>query len=299
MAGSASHILQSLGVNSAIATAKGIAAFFTGSGAMLAEAIHSASDCINQILLLVGVKQIQKPADEKHPLGYGRSMYFWSFIVALMLFTGGGVFSIYEGIHKILEPEAVENVFLGIGILTFSLILEGGATISNIKELNSRKKNKGFFQYLKETKDSDLVVVFGENSAAVLGLLLALIALILSYVTGDSRWDGVGSFLVGIILVLVAIFLGTEIKALLLGESADSEIAENANKLVEKYENIEKVLNVISVQQGPGEVMLAMKVKFKNIASDILIKDINNFEKDLKEKHPEIKWSFIEPDVLK
>ncbi|MEK7434852.1 MAG: cation diffusion facilitator family transporter [Cyanobacteriota bacterium] len=297
MAGSSSHVIQSLAVNSAIAVAKGIAAFFTGSGAMLAEAIHSASDCINQILLLVGIKQIQKPADEKHPLGYGRSMYFWSFIVSLMLFTGGGIFSMYEGLHKISEPEAVENVMLGIGILAFAIILEGSATFSNIKELNIRKKQKGFFQYLKDTKDSDLVVVFGENSAAVVGLVLAIISLILSYVTGDSRWDGIGSLLVGIILVLVAIFLGFEIKSLLLGESGDPEITDSAKKLVSKYENIQDVINIITVQQGPGEVMLAMKIKFKNISSDLLVKDINDFEKELKILHPEIKWSFIEPDL--
>lgn len=296
MSGSASHVIQSLVVNTAIAGAKGIAAFFTGSGAMLAEAIHSASDCINQILLLVGIKQIAKPADEKHPLGYGRSMYFWSFIVSLMLFTGGGIFSIYEGLHKIGTPEAVENVFIGIGILVFSLILEGSATYSNIKELNIRKKDKGFIQYLKDTKDSDLVVVFGENSAAVVGLFLASIALILSHITADSRWDGVGSLLVGIVLVLVAIFLGFEIKSLLLGESADPEINNSTKKLISKYENIQDVINIITVQQGPGEVMLAMKLKFKNVPSDLLVKDINSFEQDLKKLHPEIKWSFIEPD---
>ncbi|MFN4151529.1 MAG: cation diffusion facilitator family transporter, partial [Candidatus Sericytochromatia bacterium] len=175
---STGHIIQSLVVNVCIAIAKGVAAFFTGSGAMLAEAIHSSADCANQVLLLIGVKQGQKPADEKYPLGYGRNVYFWSFMVALMLFSGGGVFSIYEGIHKMHTPEAVENVMIGIGILVFSIFLEGGATLSNIKELNKRKGNKSFFQYLKDTKDSDLVVVFGENSAAVLGLVLALIALV-------------------------------------------------------------------------------------------------------------------------
>jgi divalent metal cation (Fe/Co/Zn/Cd) transporter len=247
--------------------------------------------------LLVGIKQIAKPADEKHPLGYGRSMYFWSFIVSLMLFTGGGIFSIYEGLHKIGTPEAVENVFIGIGILVFSLILEGSATYSNIKELNVRKKNKGFIQYLKDTKDSDLVVVFGENSAAVVGLFFATIALVLSYLTGDSRWDGAGSLLVGIVLVLVAVFLGFEIKSLLLGESADPEINDSAKNLIKKYENIEEIINIITVQQGPGEVMLALKLKFKNIPSELLVKDINSFEQELKKLHPEVRWSFIEPDL--
>ena len=166
------HIIQSLLVNVAIAAVKAVAAYFTKSGSMLAEALHSFSDCGNQILLLVGVRQARKPADEKHPFGYGRAVYFWSFMVAMMLFLGGGVFSIYEGIHKIREPEPVERVWLGVGILAVSLFLEGGACLSNIRELNKRRGKKAFMQYLKDTTDSDLVVVFGENSAAVLGLAL-------------------------------------------------------------------------------------------------------------------------------
>lgn len=295
---STGHIIQSLVVNVCIAVAKGVAAFFTGSGAMLAEAIHSSADCANQILLLIGVKQGQKPADEKYPLGYGRNVYFWSFMVALMLFSGGGVFSIYEGIHKMHTPEEVENVMVGIGILIFSIFLEGGATLSNIKELNKRKGNKSFFQYLKDTKDSDLVVVFGENSAAVLGLFLALIALVMSYITHDSRWDGFGSVMIGIVLVMVAIFLATEIKSLLVGEAADPEITNSAKDLVKKFDDIENVLRVISVQQGPGEVMVAMKLKFKNnVTSESLINSINSFEKELKIVRPEVRWCFIEPDV--
>src|SRR5687768_16475339 len=133
------HIIQSLLVNLAIAVVKTGAAVYTKSGAMLAEALHSFSDCGNQILLLIGVRQARKPPDEKHPLGYGRAVYFWSFLVALMLFLGGGVFSIYEGIHKVLEPEKVENVWVGLGILAVSLVLEGMSTLSNIKELNKRR----------------------------------------------------------------------------------------------------------------------------------------------------------------
>src|ERR1700752_2472178 len=150
------HIIQSLLVNVAIAIIKGIAAYFTKSGSMLAEALHSFSDCGNQLLLLVGVKQAQKPADQKHPFGYGRAIYFWSFMVALMLFLGGGAFSIYEGIHKIREPEPIQKVWLAVLILVVSMALEGTATLSNIKELNRRRGKKLFFQYLKDTTDSDL-----------------------------------------------------------------------------------------------------------------------------------------------
>src|SRR5262249_44042233 len=160
-----------------IAVFKGVAAFYTGSGALLAETIHSFADCANQLLLLLGVRQAAQKPDALHPLGYGRSLYFWSFIVALLLFSGGGMFSIYEGIHKLQHAERVENVWVGVAILAFSLLLEGWSAISNIRELNKRRGRVPFFKYLRDTKDSDLIVVFGENGAASLGLIFALAAL--------------------------------------------------------------------------------------------------------------------------
>src|SRR6266542_3138047 len=159
--GRTSHIVQSLLVNVAIAVAKGIAAALTGSGALLAEAIHSAADCSNQVLLLIGVHEAAKPPSSEYPLGRGREAYFWSFLVALMLFSLGGMFSIYEGVHKFLNPEPVERFLLGLGILFFSIVLEGAATISNVREVNRRKKSLSFFRYLRETKDSDLIVILG------------------------------------------------------------------------------------------------------------------------------------------
>lgn len=224
MAGDTKEILKSLAVNVSIAVAKGFAAVFTGSGAMLAEAIHSSADCINQVLLLVGISRAKKPPDEKYPLGYGRAVYFWSFIVALLLFSGGGVFSIYEGVHKLLTPEPVEHVSWAVGILGFSLVLEGWATYGNLVEMKKRRGNAGLIQYLRDTKDSDLVVLFGENSAAVLGLGFALASLGLAVATGDPRWDGIGSLLIGLVLVAVAVFLGNEVMSLLLGERADPQI---------------------------------------------------------------------------
>ena len=200
------HIIQSLLVNIAIATFKGFAAFMTGSGAMLAETVHSFSDCANQAVLLVGVRQARKPADAQHPLGYGRSVYFWSFMVAMLLFTIGGMFSIYEGLHKYSNPEPVQAIAWGIGILLFSLALEGYATFSNVVELNKRRGDDSFFGHLKKTKDSDLIVIFGENSAAVFGLILALIAMLTSYYTGDGRYDALGSVAIGVVLICVAIF---------------------------------------------------------------------------------------------
>ena len=295
---STGHIIQSLLVNVAIAAVKAVAAYFTKSGSMLAEALHSFSDCGNQILLLVGVKQSRKAADEKHPFGYGRALYFWSFMVAMMLFLGGGVFSIYEGIHKIRDPEPVERVWLGVGILFVSLLLEGGATLSNIKELNKRRGKKAFYQYLKDTTDSDLVVVFGENSAAVLGLGLAISAILLAAATGDGRWDGVGSAAIGLVLVAVAIFLATEVSSLLLGEGADPEIDTVARDLAKKFPEMESVLNVLTMQQGPGEVLVHIKIAFlPTLTVEECCGVINVFEAQLREARPEVRWVFVEPDV--
>jgi len=295
---STSHIVQALLVNVVITLAKVVAAVVTGSGAMLAEAIHTAADCTNQLLLLVGLRQARRPPDQAHPLGYGRNIYFWSFIVALLLFSGGGVFSIYEGIHKLHHPEPVERVWLAFAILGFSLLLEGGSTLSNIKELRHRAAGAPFFRFLRETKDSDLVVVFGENAGASLGLVLARAALGAATVTGDSRWDAVGSLLVGIVLVGVALFLGREIKALLVGESADPEIATVVREIAAAQPLFGRVLHLLTFQQAPGEVVVLMKVAFKDRTDvEALSAAINDFEAALRAKRGDIRWCFVEPDL--
>lgn len=296
-----SHIIQSLVVNLVIATAKAIAAFFTGSGAMLAETIHSFADCGNQLLLLIGVRAGQRPPDAAHPLGYGRNVYFWSFMVALLLFSGGGVFSIYEGWHKLTHlghDEHPENVALGLGILGFSLLLEGGATLGNVREMNKRRGKKGFFQYIRETKDSDLVVVFGENSAAVLGLVFALVALSLAWITGDPRYDAFGGLAIGVVLVFVALFLAIEVKSLLVGEAADPEIVAAVTKIVDDMGSVERLLNLITIQQGPGEVLVVVKLSFnESLSVREMCTEINGFEARLRADRPECRWIFCEPDI--
>jgi cation diffusion facilitator family transporter len=292
------HIIQSLIVNTIIATAKLIAAVFTKSGSMLAEGIHSAADCGNQLLLLWGVKQGQQVADAKHPLGYGRNVYFWSFMVALLLFTGGGVFSIYEGIHKLQNHEPVSHVEWAIGILGASLLLEAWATWGNIKELNVRRKGRPFFQFLRTTKDSDLVVVFGENSAAVLGLAIALISVTLTMVFDDPRIDALGSLLVGLVLVAVAVFLAVEVKSLLVGESADPEISDAAHELARVDSRVHHVISCVTMQQGPGEVLVALKIKCEPELTALDVSNlINEFESRLRGKCPEAKWIYVEPDL--
>ena len=297
--GSIKEVIKSLVVNLVIACAKGVAAFISGSGAMLAETLHSFADCGNQILLLVGSRSSRKPADFKHPLGYGRAMYFYSFIVALLLFFGGGVFSVREGLEKVLHPEPVEDITLSLVILLFSMALEGWSTIGNVREINRRRQGAvPFFRYLRETKDSDLIVVFGENSAGVVGLCFAIAALVLAKQTGDGRWDGVGSLAIGAVLLGVATFLGREVKSLLVGEAADASLVLVCEQLADVNPDVDKVLNVITLQQGPGEIVVAMKLKMRTgMLTEELVEAINRFERDLKLRVPEVRWSFIEPDL--
>lgn len=292
------HIIQSLIVNILIACTKGFAAFMTSSGAMLAETIHSFSDCANQALLLIGVKQSSKPANKKHPLGFGREVYFWSFMVAMLLFSIGGMFSIYEGIHKFKNPDPVEHIEWGLGILLFSLALEGYATYSNIIELNNRRGKVGFFSYLRITKDSDLIVIFGENSAAVCGLIIALVTLTAAYLSGDGRYDAIGSFGIGLVLISVAIFLSIKVKSLLIGESADPVIIELVETEIKKQPEIEKMINCITIQQGPGEVLMCLKIKVDHSISVLeLSKLTNKLERDIRNKAPEVKWIYLETDL--
>jgi cation diffusion facilitator family transporter len=297
---STSHILQSLAVNGVIAVAKGAAAFFTGSGAMLAEAIHSFADCGNQLLLLRGVHEGRRPPDDKHPLGYGRNVYFWSFMVALLLFTGGGVFSIYEGVHKLRHPEPVDHVEWALAILGFSLLLEGWATLGNIRELNRRRAGAPFLSFLRGTKDSDLVVVFGENAAAVLGLAIALVSIGLAEITGDARADAVGSLAVGIVLVGVAIFLAVEVKSLLVGESADPAIAEAVRRAAQDDPRIARVIRCVTMQQGPGEALVAVKIECTPaLTAEDVARVINTFEENVRRRVPEARYLFVEPDIFR
>lgn len=298
MASPTAHIVQSLIANTFIAITKGIAAVVTGSGAMLAETLHSAADCGNQLLLLMGYRRAQKPADAKHPLGYGRALYFWSFMVAQLLFLAGGGYSIYEGVHKLMHPTAVDHVWVGLGTLAVALVIEGWATSGNIRELNRRRGTLPFFTYLRQTKDSSLIVVFGENSAAVLGLAIAMVFLALAAITGDGRYDGAGTLAVGVVLVLVALFLAVEVKALLLGEAADPTVAEAVRAELASDEKLVELLSLLTLQQGPGQILVAAKVRIhKSLDADEVCAAINAFEERVRVRVPDVKWCYVEPDI--
>jgi cation diffusion facilitator family transporter len=289
-------VVTGLAVNGTIAVAKGIAAAISGSGSMLAEAIHTASDCINSIFLLIGLRQATQGATEKHPLGTGRASYFWSFIVALMLFFGGGVFSIGEGIEKIIHKEPVHHIELGIGILLFSIVLEMFALAQCLRAIDKKRGSASRREYLAVTKDAELVVCTGENFAAVVGNMFALAALLAARFI-DSRFDGVGGVMVGLVLVWVAVFLARKVKGLLLGERADPQIEEQVRLAAKDDPKIVEVLRLITVQQGPGEVLVAAKLRFdEKISGKELTESINQFEARVRKREPEVKWQFIEPD---
>ncbi|MEJ7601671.1 MAG: cation diffusion facilitator family transporter [Kofleriaceae bacterium] len=291
------YIFRALGANLTIAVAKGIGAFITGSGALLAETLHSLSDCVNQVLLLVGLKQSARPPDARYPLGQGRNLYFWSFMVAMLLFLGGGAYAIYEGVHKLRHPEPLDKPLIAVGILVFSLAIEGWALAGAYKAVAARKGNRSLIKYLRETKDSDLVVIFGEDGAAVLGLALALIAVLIAMATGNPAWDALGSLAIGAVLIGVAFFLAVEVKSLLLGESADPALLEIIEACAKEDPRILKVLRTLTVQQGPGEIVVACKLQFRaDLTTQTLVDSINQFEVRLHEKVPEVRWSFIEPD---
>ena len=291
------YIIRALVANFLIACAKGVGAFITGSGAMLAETLHSLSDCANQLLLLLGVKRAKKPADAAHPLGYGRNLYFWSFMVAMLLFLGGGAYSVYEGIHKLQHPEPLDRPYVAIIILGFALVIEAWAMMGAVKAINQRKGNRSLWRYLRESKDSDLVVIFGEDLAAVLGLALALIAVLIAWGTGNEMFDAIGTLCIGVVLIGVAIFLAVEVKSLLLGEAADPTLLASVEQVAAEDVRITKVLRALMVQQGPGEVMLACKLQFRSdLTGEAMVTAINEFEQRLQTKVPEIKWCFVEPD---
>jgi cation diffusion facilitator family transporter len=290
--------LFTLAANAVIALSKLVAFLFTRSGSMLAETIHSAADCVNQVLLLVGLKRATRGPSATHPLGTGRASYFWSFVVALMLFFGGGVFSIVEGVEKVLHPEPVSHVWIGLAVLAFGLALEGVSLLHCVRELRKKCGQTPLFAYLRRTKDAELVVVTGENFAASVGLALAALALFLAW-SVDPRFDGVGSILVGLVLVWVAFFLARKVKSLLLGERADPDVEDAVRAAAAEDARIAEVLGLITVQQGPGEVMLAAKIRLSDgLDAAEAARLIDELEARVRTREPEVRWQFIEIDTV-
>ncbi len=290
-------ILYALLANFGIAIIKTFAAIFTGSGSMLAEAIHSYADTGNQLLLFLGIYRSKKEPDSRHPLGYGKAIYFWSFIVAIMLFSLGGLFSIYEGIHKLSVNSPLEDAWIALTVLGISILLEGGSLIGATREINKKRKNKSLWRWLNESRNAELVVVFGEDLAALSGLTMAFGFILMASYTGNSFYDAMGSIVIGVILLIVSVFVGFRVKDMLLGQSADSEIEKTIYKIINSRSEIETIFRILTIQNGP-DIVLSAKVEFAGNpgvreASSI----INEIEKEIKRNIPSIKWIFVEPDI--
>ena len=290
-------IFYALGANLAIAAAKTAGAVTTGSSAMLAEAIHSYADAGNQVLLLWGMKQARRPASADYPLGWGKAVFFWSFIVAIVLFSLGGVFSLYEGWHKFQHPEDLTNPWVAVGILVFGLIAEAISMRACLQEVNKVRGDRTVWRWFRESRQSELVVILGEDFAALVGLALALIAVLMTIATGNPMWDALGSMWIGVILIVVAAGIGREIMALLIGQSADPKDVARLRSFVEKHEGVDKVYRVLTLQLGTS-MMVALKVKINAASAAELVSRINEVEAAMRIEFPEIQWLFFEPDVV-
>jgi len=290
-------ILFALGANLAIAAAKTAGAVATGSSSLLAEAIHSFADCGNQALLILGLREARREPTADHPLGHGRAVFFWSFIVALMLFSLGGVFSIYEGWHKLHGAEPVRHALVAIAILGFGVVAEGISLWGCLREIAKERAGRSLWRWFRESRSSELLVVLGEDLAALGGLVFALLAITLSVITGDPRWDAAGSIVIGGLLVVVAMFIAIEIKALLVGRSADPEVVRALHTHLQAQPEIAQVYNVLTQQLG-GEVMLSVKARLHPQGNETsLIEAINRIERGLRERFPALRWVFFEPDL--
>ncbi len=294
---SVKSILFALLANLGIAITKTVAAIMTGSGAMMAESIHSFADCGNQGLLFLGLRATKKEPDSEHPLGYGKEIYFWSFIVALILFSMGGLFSIYEGTHKIHSHEGLKSPVIAIVVLSVSMVLEAFSLFGCLTQIKKIRHNIPLWTWFKNSRRSELIVVLGEDIAALLGLTFALIAVILTIVTGNPIFDAIGSIGIGVLLIVVSVFLGTKVKSLLIGQSTDTHTREKIHSFLIARHEIKQILNLITLQLGP-QIMVAIKVKMQEAGSvNEMIANINMCESALKKEFPAIKWVFFEPDT--
>jgi cation diffusion facilitator family transporter len=290
-------ILYALGANAGIAVAKTAAAVVTGSSSMTAEAIHSYADTGNQLLLMLGLRRSKRPADREHPLGYGKVTYFWSFIVAMLLFSVGGLFSLYEGWHKLHVQEPPVSLWIAVVVLVASIGFETVSLRGCLAEVDHERGGLPLWRWVNRTRSAELVVVLGEDLAALLGLTIALVCVSLAALTGNPAWDAVGSLAIGALLVVVAVFVAVRVKSLLIGRSADPEVVAAIEREIRADGNIVELLNALTVQVGP-QLMLAAKLRMREgLSIDEACLAINRLEVRLKETIPQVGWCFMEPDV--
>jgi cation diffusion facilitator family transporter len=290
-------VLYALSANFGIFLAKAVAAVITGSTSMLAEAIHSLADCGNQGLLLRGMREARREPTQDHPLGYGKVVYFWAFLVSVLLFTVGGAFSIYEGSHKLLAPEPIKWPWIAIAVLAVAVALESVSLAGCLREIHKTARGRSLWRFFRESRSSELIVVMGEDIAALAGLVIALLAVLLALATGNPVFDAVGSIAVGALLIVVAVLLAIEIKALITGQSADPFVEAAIGDLIRQRPEVAELYNLLTLQLG-DDVLVAIKARMTETKDALrLVDDVNRVEAALRQAIPEVRWMFFEPDT--
>lgn len=296
--GGTKAIIAAFLANTGIALTKFIAWFFSGSASMLAEAVHSVADAGNQLLLILGGRKARKAADKEHPFGYGRERYVYAFVVSIILFSVGGIFSIYEGVEKLTHPHELENAWLPMLVLTIAIVLESFSLRTAVKESNHVRGRQSWVQFVRRAKAPELPVVLLEDIAALVGLVFAFIAVGLTVITGNPLFDAIGTLMIGTLLVLVAIVLGIETKSLLVGEGANDEDVAKIEQAITAGPEAERIIHMKTLYLGPDELLVAAKLGF---ASDQRLLEVaaatNVIEQRIREAVPAARVIYIEPDV--
>ena len=293
-------VVVALAVNLAIAVAKFVAFLFTGSASMLAEAVHSVADTGNELLLLIGRGRSRRGPTLEHPFGYGRERYFYSFIVAVMLFTVGAAFSIYDGVHKIMSPEHVDSAAVAFVVLAVSAVLEAFSLRTTIQEANKIRGGVGWLEFVHSTKSAELPVVLMEDLAALTGLCFAFFGILLSVLTGDGVWDGVGSVLVGLLLGCAAFIVGYESKSLLIGESANSEVSASIVSALESGSEGFRVIHLRTTHVSPESLLVTAKIAVPpTMTAADLVDGIDAAEARIRQKVPIAETIYLEPDIYR
>ncbi len=298
--GSTKAILAALFANLGIAIAKFIGYAFTSSSSMLAEAIHSVADTSNQALLLFGGRQARRDATPEHPFGFGRERYFWSFIVALVLFTLGGLFAIFEGVHKLGEAShEVSNVEWAIGILVMAIVLESYSFYTAVRESRAIKGQASWWEFIRHSRTPELPVVLLEDFGALVGLALALLGISIAAITGDSRWDAYGTISIGVLLVVIATVLVFEMKSLLIGESALGSMRKTIVRTIEETRDVNRLLHMRTQHIGPDELLVAAKIQLKpGLDTATVAAAINQTERRIRAAVPIRCMIYLEPDIF-
>jgi cation diffusion facilitator family transporter len=297
--GTLGAVWAALAGNLLVAVAKFVAAALTGSAAMLSEAVHSLVDTINELLLLYGIARSDRPADRQHPLGYARELYFWSFVVALLIFTLGAGVSAYQGIHRLQDPQPIENPLVIYLVLGASILFEGTSWIIGMRAFRSSKRDLGWWEAFRQSKDPPAFIVVFEDSAAVLGILAAAAGTTATILTGDSRWDGIASLFIAAILAGVATLLAQESKALLIGERADPSVSDAIIRIAARMPGVCNANSVVTVQLSPKNVVATLSLDFFDYmrAPDIE-RAVVDLEKQIRSAHPEVSALFVKPQSV-